>query len=231
MIGKMLGMAALGVGAVAAAPFTGGGSLLGAASIAASLTGAGTIAAATGAAAAGAAAGYAMSSSDEKEKERSQRQVAESNLKAQKAEKIVKAYEKPTKYILAVSAIGIAMAHSDTKISDEEKRELDEYLHVLSENQQPKHIIEEVKAMIAKPPTYNEAIKHLEKIDKKEYPKIREMLVAIMLADEMKDEEQAKKILEQIEKNPDELKIECFAKESEQGFLAAFDEKVTELSH
>ena len=45
---KILGFAALGVGAVAAAPFTGGGSLLGAASLAGSLAGAGTIATTAG---------------------------------------------------------------------------------------------------------------------------------------------------------------------------------------
>ncbi len=43
MWGKILAGAAVGVGAVAAAPFTGGGSLLGGASLIASLTGAGTI--------------------------------------------------------------------------------------------------------------------------------------------------------------------------------------------
>ena len=49
MWGKVLAGVAIGVGAVAAAPFTGGGSLLGAATLGASLSGAGTIAAASGA--------------------------------------------------------------------------------------------------------------------------------------------------------------------------------------
>lgn len=49
MWGKVLAGVAVGVGAVAAAPFTGGGSLLGGASLIASLSGAGTIAAAVGA--------------------------------------------------------------------------------------------------------------------------------------------------------------------------------------
>ncbi len=48
MWGKILAGAAVGVGAVAAAPFTGGGSLLGAATLASSLAGAGTVAAAAG---------------------------------------------------------------------------------------------------------------------------------------------------------------------------------------
>lgn len=64
-LGKILGLAALGVGAVAAAPFTGGGSVLGAATLAGSLAGAG--AAAAGAGAVGAAAGAALSSNEDEE--------------------------------------------------------------------------------------------------------------------------------------------------------------------
>ena len=65
MWGKILAGAAVGVGAVAAAPFTGGGSLLGAATLASSLAGAGTVAAAAGVGVAGAAAGAAWAVSDE----------------------------------------------------------------------------------------------------------------------------------------------------------------------
>ena len=41
---KVLGGVAIGVGAIAAAPFTGGGSILGAATLVGSLTGAGALA-------------------------------------------------------------------------------------------------------------------------------------------------------------------------------------------
>ena len=67
--GKILGLAVLGVGAIAAAPFTGGGSILGAATIAGSLAGAGTIAAAAGAGAVGAGVGYALSRKEEEEEQ------------------------------------------------------------------------------------------------------------------------------------------------------------------
>ncbi len=62
---KILGFAALGVGAVAAAPFTGGGSILGAASLAGSLAGAGITATAAGAA--GAAVGAVSTALDSDE--------------------------------------------------------------------------------------------------------------------------------------------------------------------
>ena len=55
--------AVIGVGAVAAAPFTGGGSVLGAATLAGSLSGIGTCIAAAAAAAAGAALGDEMGDS------------------------------------------------------------------------------------------------------------------------------------------------------------------------
>ena len=66
---KVIGGAVIGVGAIAAAPFTGGGSLLGAASLASSLAGAGALAA--GAGAAGATAGAVMGRREKgKKKER-----------------------------------------------------------------------------------------------------------------------------------------------------------------
>ena len=57
---KILAGAAIGVGAVAAAPFTGGGSVLGAATLVASLSGAGTAAAAVGAGVVGGAVGASI---------------------------------------------------------------------------------------------------------------------------------------------------------------------------
>ena len=73
MFGKVLAGALIGVGAVAAAPFTGGGSLLGAATLAGSLTGAGAVAA--GAGAVGAAVGAAVADSDETERQAENRRA------------------------------------------------------------------------------------------------------------------------------------------------------------
>lgn len=89
--GKILGLAALGIGAIAAAPFTGGGSILGAATIAGSLAGAGTIAAAAGAGAVGAGVGYALSRKEEEEEQAKNEKIAELRKKAEKFEE---AFEK-----------------------------------------------------------------------------------------------------------------------------------------
>lgn len=95
--GKILGMAALGVGAVAAAPFTGGGSILGAATLGASLAGAGAIA--TGAGVAGAVAGAVMSEKEEEEqrrerKEERQKKEEEKKREEEKKKKLQQKLEK-----------------------------------------------------------------------------------------------------------------------------------------
>ena len=121
-IGKMLGLAALGVGAIAAAPFTGGGSIIGAATLAGSLGTAGAVAGAVGAGAIGATAGKILSDKEEEEEERKRRKLAEANQKAEKATDIAKAHEEHTNYILSLSALGISMANADGEISEEEQK-------------------------------------------------------------------------------------------------------------
>ena len=87
---KILGGVAIGVGAVAAAPFTGGGSVLAGATALSSLAGAGTIAAAVGAGAVGAGVGAKMAYDEEQEKEEERKKQAEQNLRLQKMEEALK---------------------------------------------------------------------------------------------------------------------------------------------
>lgn len=201
--GKILGLAALGVGAVAAAPFTGGGSLLGAASLAGSLAGAGAIA--TGASIAGATVGAVLSSNEDDEKKAQETKIAEYNQKAKKAEKALKEHEKHTNLILALSALGCAMANADGEISPEEIEELKEYVGGLSSKSYPTHIVKQIEEMISNPPTFNEAMKHLKKVDTIEYPEIRNFLVMVMESDSV-------------------------VHKKEEAFLKAFDIKVKQLS-
>ena len=202
-IGKMLGFAALGVAAVAAAPFTGGGSVAGAATLAASLAGAEAVAA--GAAVAGAAAGAYASRKEEEEEERKQKEIAKANKKAQKATKIAKDHEEHTNYILALSALGISMANADGEISEEEREELDEYVGGLAAEKYPEHIVEQINDMINNPPTFNEALAYIEKVEVDNFNKIRNVLIAVMEAD-------------------GEAHI------MEKAYLQAFDEKIKQLS-
>lgn len=203
--GKVLGLAALGVGAVAAAPFTGGGSLLGAATIAGSLGTAGAVAGAVGAGAAGAYAGKKLSDMDEEEKRVQETKIAEYNQKAQKSEEALKEHEKHTNMILALSALGCAMANADGDISPEEIIELNEFVGGISSQGYPTHIVKQIEDMISNPPTFNEAMAHLSKVDSIEYPELRNFLVMIMESDDV-------------------------AHKKEEAFLQAFDIKVKQLA-
>ena len=212
-IGKMLGLAALGIGAIAAAPFTGGGSILGAATLAGSLAGAGAIAAATAADAAGAGVGYVLSRKEEEEEARrkekdkkNEKEMAENNLKAKKAENVLQQHEKCTNLILALSALGFAMANVDGKISPEEAEEIDAFIGGLSAQAYPEHITNQLERLRTNPPTFNEALKYLKLVESVEYSDIRNLLVAISESDD-------------------------FVHPNEKAFLLAFDIKVNELSN
>ena len=207
-IGKMLGLAALGIGAIAAAPFTGGGSILGAATLAGSLAGAGAIAAATAAGAAGAGVGYALSRKEEEEeaiRKGKDEEIARNNIKTKKLENVIQEHEKHTNLILALSAIGFSMANADGKISPEEAEEIDGFIGGLASQAYPEHIINKLKELRIAPPTFNEALKYLQLVESVEYLEIKNLLVAIIDADD-------------------------FAHPNEKAFLSAFDVKVNELN-
>ncbi|MFA0661424.1 hypothetical protein AB4619_20110 [Vibrio splendidus] len=134
---KVIGGAVIGVGAVAAAPFTGGGSIVGAATLASSLAGAGAVAAGVGAA--GAAAGAVMGKMDEEENEnkldRARRQgeqeadvrnaVALDKLRDELAE-ILHDIEVRESFLVTAFAVGICAANADHEICDSEREELEE---------------------------------------------------------------------------------------------------------
>jgi len=203
--GKILGLAALGVGAVAAAPFTGGGSILAATGAAASLAGAGTVATAVGVGAAGALAGKALSDNEENEIKGLENKVSEYNQRTQKSETALKEHEKHTNLILALSALGTSMAKADGEISPEEIVEFNEFVGGISSQSYPTHIVEQIDDMISNPPTFNEAMKHLSKVDAIEYPEIRNLLVTVMESDGV-------------------------IHKKEEAFLKAFDIKVKQLT-
>jgi uncharacterized membrane protein YebE (DUF533 family) len=204
-IGKILGLAALGVGAVAAAPFTGGGSVLGAATLAGSLGTAGAVAGAVGAGAAGAVAGKALSDMDEDEKKAQETKIAEYHQKAQKSEAVLKEHEKHTNCILALSALGCSMANADGEISPEEIEELNEFVGGISSQGYPRHIVEQIEDMISNPPTFNEAMEYLTKVETIEFPELRNFLVMIMESDDV-------------------------IHQKEEAFLKAFDNRVKQLA-
>jgi len=194
-IGKILGFAALGVGAVAAAPFTGGGSLFGAATLAASLAGAGAVAA--GAGAAGAAAGYAMSRKEEEEEAAKDRESAELKLKAQKLqegiEKALDAFQGDKEYfnyIIGVTALGISMANADGEISPEEAQEIEEFIGGIASSNYPSHVKEAIENLYEAKPNFNTAMTYLEKINPSSYESLKNLLELIVIADGIRHEKE-----------------------------------------
>lgn len=169
MWGKIL--AGVGVGAVAAAPFTGGGSLLGGASLIASLSGASALAA--GAGAVGGAVGAAVANNEEEEKESIKKQAkaegkaegkAEASIEIDKLQenlsnalKKLKENDKLFSAIIAMEAVGVACAACDGHFSENEKEEIGEFVKGMMEQSIPEHVKEKIQKVYNNPPTLKEA--------------------------------------------------------------------------
>lgn len=169
MWGKILTGVAVGVGAVAAAPFTGGGSLVGGATLLSSLAGAGTIAAATGAGLTGAAVGAAMADSEEKEKKNIKNEgraegKAEALVEMSKLEEklvsaleVLKSHDEHFKAIIALEAVGVSCAACDGDFSDNEKKEIGEFVKGMLSQSIPDDVKTKIQTIYNNPPTVKEA--------------------------------------------------------------------------
>lgn len=188
--GKILGLAALGVGAVAAAPFTGGGSVFGAATLASSLAGAGTIAAATGAGTAGAAAGYAMSRREDEKKKQ------EDNLKDEELAKVKLELEKLKKslevlhcdkeyfnFIIASTAVGLATANADGEISECELADIEEFVGGIANTQYPQYVKDSLQELRQTIPNLGTVIKYFEKIPPESIKSLEELIEIVIWSD------------------------------------------------
>jgi len=202
MWGKILTGVVVGVGAVAAAPFTGGGSLLGGASLIASLSGAGTIAAAVGAGIAGGVAGAAMAESDEAEKRKIKNEgkaegKAENAIQIEKlANKLSQALEKLKshddhfKTIIAMEAVGVSCAACDGDFSDNEREEIGEFVKGMIAQSIPEDVKEKIQSIYDYPPTVEEAFL-LAKDSKMSLDAYEDLIRFVMEIDGVKPEEEA----------------------------------------
>lgn len=117
--------AAIGVAAIAAAPFTGGGSLLGGASLMVSLTGAGVVAGVAGVA--GAAGGAAVQNFEDKKNEQKVKEAkAYSFMDGMNEGKActVEQIKKFADFFMATTALSFYIARCDGTIDDAEMLEL-----------------------------------------------------------------------------------------------------------
>lgn len=198
-LGKILaytvGGVALGVGAVAAAPFTGGGSLFGAATLAGSLMGAGTIAAAAGTAAAVGGAGAYVARKENEEDEKLNQELAEQKLRADKLEEGIKKAlstfqgdREYFNYIIGLTAIGLAMANADGEITPEERRELEEFIGGIANSNYPPYVKQAINDLYENVPNLMTAMKYISKINPKNHETIRDLIKLVMMADNIRHE-------------------------------------------
>ena len=166
---KILAGAAIGVGAVAAAPFTGGGSVLGAATLVASLSGAGTAAAAVGAGVVGGAVGASIGDGNGKKYtegyNEGQRQAkAETDARLAKlSERLEKALARATATqrhfdaILAMHAVAISCAHCDGEIHPAEISHIEMFITGIAGSTAPEDLKQRICDMYEHPPGIQEA--------------------------------------------------------------------------
>ncbi len=188
---KIAAGAALGVGAIAAAPFTGGGSLLGAATLASSLAGVGTIAAATAAGAAGAAAGYAIAESDEERADQYRnegRQEAQEDINklAQALEEYEQKISDQKQYfdlLISLVAVGFATANCDGEICEQERADINEFISGLAASGLPEDVKSTIFALGDNPPSIAQAYSLASNLP--DYPKdlFNEVIDVVMHAD------------------------------------------------
>ncbi|EHR1002104.1 TerB family tellurite resistance protein [Vibrio parahaemolyticus] len=173
---KVLGGVAVGVGAVAAAPFTGGGSIFGAVTLAGSLAGAGTVTAAIGAGAVGAAVGAAMDSDDDIKKKAYRDGkadgIAENAAKLQQLENklkqaVAKLKDSADYYdtIYAMEAVALAVAHCDGSFCDDERKQIDEFIAGVASSSLPNEIKQKLTDMYESPLNIREAFELVKRAD------------------------------------------------------------------
>jgi hypothetical protein len=147
---KILGGIVVGVGAVALAPFTGGGSLIGAATLAGSLAGAGALAA--GAGVVGGVAGGVLDARAKQNEEEKVKNAFKEGAKA--AENEMKKRLQPfindvftrNQIVILTTTIGMAVAKCDNNIAKEELEEIKKYSGMINANAYfPDHIKQKVQ--------------------------------------------------------------------------------------
>lgn len=122
---------------------------------------------------------------DEEEIRIKDEQLAKNSLEAEKLKEVVSSHLEHTRYILSLSALGIAMANADGIVTKEEVIELREYICGIAGEKLPKHILEEVMKLWKTPPSFNEVVEIWSEyaIDYREIVKAEHMLISIMEAD------------------------------------------------
>lgn len=165
---KVLGGAVIGVGAIAAAPFTGGGSLVGGASLLGSLAGAGTIAAAVGAGVAGVVVAANLDGNEEARKagfdagvkKAKAEQLADISVLKDRLEKAMESLRAAGEHfntIIALNAVAVATAQCDGDITQSERENIELFINGLTSGTIPEAVKAKIESIYQQPPTVQEA--------------------------------------------------------------------------
>lgn len=165
---KVLGGAAIGVTAVAAAPFTGGGSLAGGATLLGSLAGAGTVATAVGAGVAGAVAAANLDGDDKAHKagvETGRKQakaehlaeITRLNKELEKAMNSLKQAGRHFNAIIALNAVAVATANCKGGISEGDREGIEQFITGIAAGAIPDMVKGKIESLYQQPPTVKEA--------------------------------------------------------------------------
>lgn len=164
--GKVMLGASVGVAAVAAAPFTGGGSLLAGASLAGSLAGAGTVAGA--AAVAGGAIANKLSDSSKVRDEAYSQGLKDAKAKLQleldhlhnslqAALGALKGAGGHFNAIIATHAVAVATANCDGVICERERENIELFISGISASSIPADVTAKLESLYQNPPTIRDA--------------------------------------------------------------------------
>lgn len=165
---KVLGGAAIGVGAIAAAPFTGGGSLAGGATLIGSLAGAGTVAAAVGAGVAGAVVAANLDGDEEIRKagvEAGRKQAKAEHLaeitylreQLATAMQSLKLAGKHFDAIIALNAVAVSTASCKGGITAEDREGIELFITGVAAGAIPESVQKKIESLYLMPPSVREA--------------------------------------------------------------------------
>lgn len=201
-LGKMIVGAAVGVGAVAIAPFTGGGSLLAAAAVAESLEGAGAIAAVAGGI--GAVGGAVAADIEEEEQFEREKNASGEGFERGLNEGKSLAADEIRKYVdfyLATTALSYYMARVDGSISKEEQLEIDHDLDALAKNVDIPDAVKKTLKEISENEelSWDEVVSYLDKVSIQTLEKLSEDVDEIIMASDgiLPEEQEAKERFEE----------------------------------
>lgn len=112
------------------------------------------------------------------------------NEKVENATKIFEEYKDLENYLLACYAVGISVAYCDGDITENEKRNLGEFLQGISFESSPDTFKKVIQDLYDNPPTFNEAITFVKKVNKSDWNVFSDIIEIIIASDNVENNEE-----------------------------------------